>query len=128
MKKVAGRLRLELAQFRELEAFAQFASDLDPATRAQIERGSRLVEVLKQSQYEPIPVEHQIAILFTATNGYLDDVPVNKVGEFERALRQFLDTKEKGLLEQMRVKKDITPEVDALFKIAIEKFKKIWQP
>ena len=79
MKKVAGKLRLDLAQFRELEAFAQFGSDLDEKTRAQIERGKRTVEILKQGQYEPMAVENQVAIIYALTNGYLDDVEVEKI-------------------------------------------------
>jgi F-type H+/Na+-transporting ATPase subunit alpha len=86
MKKVSGTLKLDLAQYRELEAFSKFGSDLDPATQRQLRRGERLVEVLKQGQYQPAPVEEQIAIIFVATQGLLDRVPANRVREFEREL------------------------------------------
>ncbi len=93
MRQVAGKLKLEMAQYRELAAFAQFGSDLDRATRAQLERGMRIQEVLKQPQYEPVPLDHQVMILFAVTNNYLDDVPVEKVREFEMAFRRFMDTR-----------------------------------
>src|SRR5204863_5056646 len=88
MKKVAGRLRLDLAQFRELEAFAAFASDLDAATKRQLERGARTVEILKQGQYKPMAVEQQVMAIYAVTNGFLDDVPVDSVREFERGLHE----------------------------------------
>jgi F-type H+-transporting ATPase subunit alpha len=92
MKQVAGTLRLDLAQYRELAAFAQFGSDLDKATQAQLARGARLVEILKQGQYQPIPVEKQIVVIFAATNGYLDGIEVALGGEFEKGLYQYMDT------------------------------------
>src|SRR2546426_840170 len=92
MKTVTGRLKLDMAQYRELAAFAQFGSDLDKITQAQLARGERLTEVLKQAQYQPIPVEKQVAIIFAGTNGFLDDVPVSKVKEFERDLYRHMDT------------------------------------
>ncbi|MDP3735058.1 MAG: F0F1 ATP synthase subunit alpha [bacterium] len=125
MKKVAGRLRLDLAQFRELEAFAQFASDLDEKTRAQIERGRRLVEVLKQRQFEPMPVENQVAILYAAVNGHLDDVAVEDVGEFERGFHAHLGRGGGTVLARLKAEKDITPEVETGLKEAIEAFKKV---
>jgi len=125
MKKVAGRLRLDLAQFRELEAFAQFASELDPQTRAQIERGRRLVEILKQLQYAPLAVENQVAILYAAVNGYLDDVPVEKVAEFEERLHKYLGTARKDVMDALRKAKEINAEVEAKLKGAIEEFKKM---
>ena len=89
MKKVAGRLRLELAQYREMAAFAQFASDLDKATHAQLERGERMVELLKQGQYAPMPVEEQVVIIYAGTNGFVDDYPVAVLGRYEtRAARR----------------------------------------
>src|SRR3970282_2543822 len=91
MKSVAGTLRRELAQSRELAAFAQFGSDLDKATQAQLARGARYMEILKQPQYEPVPVEKQVAIIFAGTNKYLDDVDVHQVRRFERELYQYLD-------------------------------------
>src|SRR5678815_2747995 len=93
MRAVAGRLRLDLAQFRELEAFAAFASDLDAATRRQLDRGARTVEILKQGQYQPMPVEQQIMIIFAVTNGFIDDIPVAKVREWERGLHEFMSSK-----------------------------------
>jgi len=92
MRQVAGKLKLEMAQYRELAAFAQFGSDLDRATRAQLERGMRIQEVLKQPQYEPVPLDHQVMVLFAVTNNYLDDVPVGKIRDFEMAFRRFMDT------------------------------------
>ncbi len=92
MKKVAGSLRLELAQYREMAAFAQFGSDLDAATKRQLDRGERLVEVLKQGQYVPLPVEKQIVIIYAATNGYLDALPANAVQRYERELYAFLES------------------------------------
>ena len=125
MKKVAGRLRLDLAQFRELEAFAQFASELDPQTRAQIERGRRLVEVLKQLQYAPMPVENQVAILYAAVNGYLDDVPTDKVADFEDRFHKYLGTARKDVIAAIHKTNELTAEVEKKLKGAIEEFRKI---
>ncbi len=105
MKSVAGRLKLDLAQFRELAAFAQFASDLDPNTRSQIERGKRITEVLKQPPYSPVPVEEQIVILWAVTNGYLDEVEVEKVKEFEEKYIQQLKLRNKKLVSELAEKK-----------------------
>ena len=102
MKKVAGTLKLDLAQFRELEAFAKFGSDLDPATQRQLRRGERLVEVLKQGQYQPVPVENQIAIIYVATQGLLDRVPVNRVQEFERELVERLSLRHSDMMATIR--------------------------
>ena len=102
MKKVAGTLRLELAQFRELEAFAQFATDLDEGTRKQIERGKRIVEVLKQGQYEPMDVAQQVAIIYAVTNGHMDEVPVENVGTWEAAYHAFLDEQHTDLLDEIK--------------------------
>jgi F-type H+-transporting ATPase subunit alpha len=125
MKKVAGRLRLDLAQFRELEAFAQFASELDPVTRAQLERGQRLVEILKQPQYAPLPVENQVAILYAAINGYLDEVPVEKIKDWEERFYRFMETTYKKTLEKIAEKKDLSPEIEKELKEAIEQFKRL---
>ena len=100
MKKVAGPLKLDLAQYRELAAFAQFGSDLDKATRDQLTRGESSSEVLKQPQYQPLPVEKQVAILYAATNGYLDDVPTPKVKEFEIGLYRFLEAERPKVLQR----------------------------
>ncbi|OGE79329.1 MAG: F0F1 ATP synthase subunit alpha [Candidatus Doudnabacteria bacterium RIFCSPHIGHO2_01_FULL_46_14] len=124
MKKVAGRLRLELAQFRELAAFAQFASDLDEGTRKQIERGRRLTEILKQPQFEPMPVEHQVAILYAATQGHLDDVPMEKVKDFEDRLHKYLKANAQDLLNTIRVKKELDGEIEERLKRYIGEFKK----
>ncbi|WP_457640642.1 F0F1 ATP synthase subunit alpha [Persephonella sp.] len=124
MKQVAGTLRLELAQFRELEAFVQFASELDKATQAQIARGQRLVELLKQPPNKPVPVEKQVAIIYAGTKGYLDDVPVNAIQKFEQEFYTFLDTEKPEVLELIRTEKKLTDEIEAKLKEAIEEFKK----
>ncbi len=123
MKQVAGRLRLELAQFRELEAFAQFGSDLDKATQMQLARGQRLVEILKQDQYQPLEVEKQIMIIYAATNGYLDDYPVEVLQRFEKELYDFLDNNYSDLLNKIATEKQITDEIKAKIDEAITKFK-----
>ncbi|MBK3333337.1 F0F1 ATP synthase subunit alpha [Persephonella atlantica] len=124
MKQVAGTLRLELAQFRELEAFVQFASELDKATQQQIARGQRLVEILKQPPNKPVPVEKQIAIIYAGTKGYLDDVPVSAIQKFEQEFYTFLDTEKPELLEMIRAEKKLTDEIETKLKEAIEEFKK----
>ncbi len=101
MKKVAGKLKLNLAQFRELEAFAQFASDLDPETKKQIELGQRLVEILKQPQYEPLPAANQVAIIYAVSNGYANDVEVKNIRDWENKLHQFLNKFKPGLLQKI---------------------------
>ena len=113
MKKVAGRLRLDLAQYRELEAFAKFGSDLDKATLAQLRRGSRLVELLKQGKYVPMPVEKEIVSIFAGTNGYLDEIPAEEVGRFESELLELMDLKYGDLLADIAMKKDLTSEITA---------------
>ncbi len=111
MKKVAGTLRLDLAQYREVEAFSQFASDLDKATQAQLARGSRLVEALKQGQYQPIAVEKQILIIYAVTNGYVDDYPVEAVDKYEKELYSFFESKYQNILDEIKTKKEITDEL-----------------
>ena len=115
MKKVSGTLRLDLAQYRELEAFAKFGSDLDPATQRQLNRGARLVEVLKQGQYEPVPVEEQIAIIYVAGQGLIDAVPVARVREFEKEFREALRLKHADALASVRQTGQLTPEGTAAF-------------
>jgi F-type H+-transporting ATPase subunit alpha len=105
MKQVAGALRLNLAQYRELAAFAQFGSDLDKSSQAQLNRGKRLVEILKQPQYSPLPVEKQIAIIYAGTNGLLDDLPVEECRAFETELYRFIDNAHPGIWQQLRDKK-----------------------
>ncbi|WP_017725997.1 F0F1 ATP synthase subunit alpha [Halalkalibacterium ligniniphilum] len=122
MKKVSGSLRLDLAAYRELEAFAQFGSDLDKATQAKLNRGQRTVEVLKQGLHQPLPVEKQVAIIYALINGFLDDIPLEDVQRFEADLFTFLDHNKKELLEHIRTTGNL-PE-DSEFKAAIEEFKK----
>ena len=123
MKSIAGTLRLDLAQFRELEAFAKFGSDLDKATLAQLTRGERMVEILKQNQYVPMSVEKQVAIIFAASNGYLDDLDTNQVSEFESNLFEYLDTKSKDLLDERGKEGKISDKLEEKLKSSIEKFK-----
>jgi F-type H+-transporting ATPase subunit alpha len=127
MRNVQGRLRIDLAQFRSLQAFAQFASDLDPATKAQIDRGQRLQEILKQPQYQPIPIEEQVAILYAATNGYLDDVPVSQVGQWRADFFEYLRTARsdvgKAIYAERLNKKFPTPDVKQALEEAIKEFK-----
>ncbi len=122
MKKVAGTLRLDLAQYREMAAFAQFASDLDAATQKQLARGQRLVEILKQGQYQPQPVEKQVALIWAATNGYLDEVPVAQLAKWESEFQAFLDAKHKAALELLVTKKKLDDDVVAGLKKAVVAF------
>lgn len=127
MKKVAGKLKLSLAQFRELESFAQFGSDLDEATRKQLEIGRRLTEVLKQPQYEPVPMEQQVAILYAVTNEYLDDIAVEQVTDFERKLGEFLNTQAPQVLTAIRDTKELSEPTEADLKKAITDFKQTYK-
>jgi F-type H+-transporting ATPase subunit alpha len=122
MKKVAGRLRLELAQYRELEAFAKFGSDLDKATLGQLRRGSRLVELLKQGQYIPMPVEKQVVSIFAGTNGYLDEIPQEQVARYESELLELMELKHAAVLREIVEKKDLTEEVTAKLKAILQEF------
>jgi F-type H+-transporting ATPase subunit alpha len=123
MKSVAGTLRLELAQYREVEAFSQFASDLDKATQAQLARGSRLVEALKQGQYEPIPVEKQVLIIYAVTKGFVDDYPVESVGKYEKELYSFFDSNYANILDDIRTKKVISDELEESVRSALSELK-----
>ena len=123
MKQVAGTLRLALAQYRELEAFAQFGSDLDKATLSQLNRGRRLVELLKQEQYQPLPVERQVLTIFAATNGYVDEFPVELCREFEREMFQWFDVRHKDVLQALGRKEGITDELKAKLRPALDEFK-----
>jgi F-type H+-transporting ATPase subunit alpha len=125
MKSVAGRLRLDLAQFRELEAFASFASDLDAATKRQLERGARTVEVLKQGQYEPMPVEQQVMILFAAANGFIDDVEVSALRNWEKGFHEFMAAQYPQVGERIRSEKALSKETEAELKRAIEAYKQV---
>ncbi len=128
MKQVAGTLRLELAQYRELEAFAQFASDLDEASRKQLERGQRLVEILKQPANSPLPVEKQVVIIYAGTRGYLDDIPVKAIRKFEDELYPFIESKYPQIFENIRTKKQLDEETEELLKKALEEFKAQFNP
>ncbi|MBL7124659.1 MAG: F0F1 ATP synthase subunit alpha [Dehalococcoidales bacterium] len=124
MKQVAGRLRLELAQYRELAAFAQFgATELDKSTRAQLERGQRITEILKQTQHVPMPLEKQVMILYAAINGYLDDTPVDKITAFETAFHRFMEANHPEIGETIAREEDISPETEEALKAAISEFK-----
>jgi len=123
MKQVAGTLRLDLAQFREMAAFAQFGSDLDKATLAQIERGKRMVELLKQDQYVPMPVEVQIISIFAATRGYIDDIPTEQIGKFETELQAFIDSSHPGIREELLQKGSLDEELEAKIKNIVDEFK-----
>lgn len=122
MKKVAGRLRLELAQYRELEAFAKFGSDLDKATQQQLRRGARLVELLKQGQYVPMPVEKQVVMIFLGTNGFLDELPVEKIGQFEKEFLEVFEMRHNDTLKKIAETKDLTDDVIAVIKKAASEF------
>ncbi len=122
MKQVAGTLRLDLAQFRELAAFSQFGSDLDKATQAQLARGGRLVEILKQAQYQPVDVEKQIAVIWAATNGFVDDVAVENVREWEAQYVTFLENAKTSLLEDIRTRKVLDDDIKGQLKAACEEF------
>jgi F-type H+-transporting ATPase subunit alpha len=125
MKSVAGRLRLDLAQYRELEAFASFASDLDAATKRQLERGARTVEVLKQGQYQPMPVEQQVIILYATVNGYLDDIEVPQIRAWEKSFLEFVAAQFPQVPERIRTEKALSKETEADLKRAIEEYKKL---
>jgi F-type H+-transporting ATPase subunit alpha len=128
MKQVAGPLRLSLAQYRELEAFSQFGSDLDAATQRQLARGARLVEVLKQPQYQPMPVEKQVAIIYAVTNGYLDDVEVPHIRQWEREFLTYLEAKSGTVLDAIRTKKTLDDSTTQGLKSAIIAFKALFAP
>jgi F-type H+-transporting ATPase subunit alpha len=126
MKSVAGTLKLDLAQFRELEAFATFGSELDAVSKAQLERGARLVELLKQGLHEPMPVEEQVISIFAGTNGYLDDIPASDVKRFEEELLDFVRTRHTDLVNTIR-NSGALPEGDAMAS-AVNDFKALFAP
>jgi F-type H+-transporting ATPase subunit alpha len=123
MKKVAGKVKLELAQFAELEAFAQFASDLDKTTQNQLARGQRLRELLKQPQFSPLPVADQVAIIYGGINGYLDDIPVEKITAFAKGLRDYLRTNQAAYVETVQTKKILDDEAETILKKALLDYK-----
>ena len=128
MRKVGGTLRLDMAQFRELEAFAQFGSDLDEATQRQLNRGQRLVEVLKQGQYQPMNPEKQVAILFAGANGYLDEWPMKAIVDYEKQMLEFLESKYPEILSEIKEKDDISDNLDEKMRKALDEFKEAFQP
>ena len=128
MKQVAGRMRIDLSQYRALEAFAQFgSSELDKSTRNQLERGQRTTELLKQPQYQPMSLEKQVMSIYAVTNGYADDVPVNRIGEFEAGLLKYMDTNKPDIVKRIAQEKEIKADTTENFKKAIEEFKKGWK-
>jgi F-type H+-transporting ATPase subunit alpha len=120
MKQVAGRLRLDLAQYREMEAFAQFASDLDAATQKQLARGERTVEILNQGQYQPMPVEHQIAAIYAVTQGYLDEIPIHQIKPWEVAFHRYLDEQAADVMSDLREQKVLSDELSERLVAAIK--------
>jgi F-type H+-transporting ATPase subunit alpha len=128
MKKVAGTLKLDMAQFRELEAFAQFGSDLDKATQRQLERGYRLVEILKQPQYQPVPAEKEIVSLFAGAYGYLDEWSVEGIAEYEKQMLEFMESKYADLLKEIKDENQISDALEGKLKKALDEFKSVFQP
>jgi len=124
MRQVAGRLRLDLAQFRSLAAFAQFGSDLDPVTRAQLERGLRLQEILKQPQYRPMALHQQVMVIWAATNGLIDDVPVERVREWEDGFLSFMENSHADIGQRVLTEKQLSDETIAALRAAVEEYKK----
>ena len=126
MKQVAGSLRLDLAQYRELAAFAQFGSDLDKATQAQLARGQRLTEILKQPQYQPMDVEKQVLIIWAATNGFTDDIAIEDIRKFEAEVLSFIENSHPAVLQKLREKKAITDEIQTDLEQSLKDFKETW--
>lgn len=127
MKKVAGTLRLDLAQYRELAAFAQFGSDLDKATMQRLERGKRMMELLKQPQYQPLPVQEQVVVLYAGTRGYLDDVPIEAISKFEKEFLEFMRNSKADILNAIKESNDLDEATEEKLKAALEEFKKTFQ-
>jgi F-type H+-transporting ATPase subunit alpha len=123
MRQVAGSLRLELAQYRALAAFAQFGSDLDKSSQQQLTRGARLTELLKQSQYSPMPVERQVLTIFAGVNGFTDDLPLPQVRPFEAGLQRFIENSQPGILAEIREQKQISDALKGKMMAAIKEFK-----
>ena len=127
IKQVAGKVKLDLAQFRELAAFAQFGSDLDAATKSRLERGQRIVELFKQIQYNPIPVEEQVSVMWAMQNGYIDPIPVERVKEFQMKLQDWLSTRKEVLLSSIRDKKALDEDLEGQLRAALDEFTAVWQ-
>jgi F0F1-type ATP synthase, alpha subunit len=128
MKKVAGRLRIDLAQYRALEAFAQFGSELDKASQQQLARGARVIEVLKQPQYAPAPVEKEVVFIYTATGGFIDEYPVEDAKRFVVGLGEFLETRQPEILNTIRTSGEMSADTEAALKSAIEAFAATFRP
>ena len=122
MKQVAGHLRLDLAQYNELAAFAQFGSELDKASQMQLARGERLVELLKQAQYEPMPFEKQVVAIFAGVNGFLDDLPVGEVRRFEKELLDFVASQHPDIPRDLVAKRELAEDIKGRLKAAVESF------
>jgi F-type H+-transporting ATPase subunit alpha len=128
MKKIAGSLRLDLAAYRELEAFAQLGTELDAATQKQLDRGARLVELLKQPQYQPMPLEQQVMVIYAGTKGYLDDVPLARIQEFQSKFLSYVDSSGAALRQGLGQKKELTDDLEKQLKQALDDFKsKVWK-
>jgi F-type H+-transporting ATPase subunit alpha len=128
IKQVAGSTKLDLAQFRDLQAFAQFGSDVDPGTRKKLERGQRIVELFKQGQYDPFSVEMEVALLFAMQKGYFDDVPVDKVKDCQAKLKDYLQTRKSDLLTEILNKLTIDKDLEEKLHSAIKDFKSFYKP
>jgi F-type H+-transporting ATPase subunit alpha len=124
MKKIAGPVKLELAQYREMAAFAQFASDLDEATRKQLERGQRVMELMKQKQYTPLDVAEMGVSLFAVENGFVDDIELEKIGAFESALHDYMKSEQSALMDKIGVEGNYDDEIETAMNSAIDNFKK----
>nr|MBC8496587.1 F0F1 ATP synthase subunit alpha [Chloroflexota bacterium] len=127
MKQVAGRLRLDMASFRELAAFAQFGSDLDPATQARLNRGQRLQEILKQPQYEPVSLVNQVMTIFAGTNGFADKVPLDRMREWEEALNRYMETSHPEIGRVIEEQGRITDETEEQLRAALDSFRSTWR-
>jgi F-type H+-transporting ATPase subunit alpha len=128
MKKIAGSLRLDLAAYRELEAFAQLGTELDKATQSQLDRGARLVELLKQPQYKPMPMEQEVMVIYAGTKGYLDNVPVNRVQQFQSEFLNYVETRATGVRDALASKRELTPEIEGQLKAALDDFSNnVWK-
>ena len=126
IKQVAGRLRLDLAQYRDMAAFAQFATDLDEKTKKQIERGARMIELLKQGQFKPMSVEEQVVLFYAGTNGYLDDIETAKIADFEVAYLDYITGQHNDILKKIRAEEKISDETAGKLNKALDSFKKIF--
>ena len=128
MKQVGGTLKLDLAQYREMAAFAQFGSELDPSSQRLLHRGERLTEMLKQGQYDPLPMEKEVLIIFAANQGYFDKLEVSQVKPFERDLYGFMDSKHKDLLDETRTKREISDDLRKRLIVALDEFMRVFAP